>query len=86
MPACGEGASVVVVAMSLASFLISGCFLFKKQRDVYAEAKPAADPLRPGLWRQRSSSTNTKSPRMMKSACSASKTLTFDPKIVIAQV
>jgi hypothetical protein len=68
-----------ILAVSLASFLTSGCFLFKKQRDVYAEAKPAADELRTKLVAAAKLIDKHEEPTEDEE-CSESKKLTFDPK------
>ena len=65
--------------MSLALFVTPGCFLLKKQRDVYAEAKPAADELRTKLVAAAKLVDKHEEPTDDE-ACSESKKLTFNPK------
>jgi hypothetical protein len=68
-----------IVAVSVASLLTSGCFLFKKQRDVYAEAKPAADELRTKLVAAAKLVDKHEEPTEDEE-CSEGEKLTYDPK------
>lgn len=69
----------VIVAVSLAAVLTPGCFLLKKNRDVYAEAKPAADELRTKLVAAAKLVDKHEEPAEDEE-CTESKKLTFDPK------
>jgi hypothetical protein len=68
-------ATVVCLTLAVA---ISGCGLIKRHRDVYAEAKPAADALRRKLVAA-AKLVDEHDPPTEDDACDSPKKLTYDP-------
>ncbi len=70
--------SCLFLPLAFATVAASGCNLLKTQKQVYAEAKPAADALRPKLVAA-AALVEKKPPTPQTSKCKATKPLTFDP-------